>query len=232
MFENSLRCLGHPSLLFSVTMLGINDHFMKRQFPGFLTGKISDFAGLYFFSFSVALAISLLPSRIEKNPQLVDRISILFVGTFFIGIKTNPLVNHQVSAILSMLTGWPTGILIDPTDLIALVSLYPAWRLWARKKDAVPDWLPWMVVGVASLASTATSCAATDTSTVRILEIMQGSIYAYGPTNRSRSDDGGMHWELLDRTNPAIIDEPNECPVYRRLCVSRVDGAFGCLVMK
>ncbi len=36
----------------AIVVTAINDHFLKAACPGALTGKISDFGGLFFFPFS------------------------------------------------------------------------------------------------------------------------------------------------------------------------------------
>ena len=48
-FENSLACLQHPLTLLSIAILLLNDHVLKVVSPSWLTGKLSDFAGLFFF---------------------------------------------------------------------------------------------------------------------------------------------------------------------------------------
>jgi hypothetical protein len=39
----------HPLPLFAILVLVVNDHVLKLHFAGFLTGKLSDIAGLAFF---------------------------------------------------------------------------------------------------------------------------------------------------------------------------------------
>ncbi|MBK7890447.1 MAG: hypothetical protein IPJ84_06225 [Bdellovibrionales bacterium] len=43
----------HPIPLTAVAILAMNDHFLKVRYPSFVTGKLSDFAGVFsvrFFS--------------------------------------------------------------------------------------------------------------------------------------------------------------------------------------
>src|SRR5437762_1943110 len=44
----SLTALASPLSLAAIAILLINDHLLKQVWPSFLTGKLSDFAGLYF----------------------------------------------------------------------------------------------------------------------------------------------------------------------------------------
>ncbi|MCC6617494.1 MAG: hypothetical protein IT341_00485 [Chloroflexi bacterium] len=39
----------HPVVLGAIGLLLLNDHVLKTTTPGFVTGKLSDFAGLAFF---------------------------------------------------------------------------------------------------------------------------------------------------------------------------------------
>jgi len=52
----ALRCLRHPATLISISLLLFNDHVLKIAAPSPLTGKLSDFAGLFFFPFLLAAA--------------------------------------------------------------------------------------------------------------------------------------------------------------------------------
>lgn len=40
----------HPTFLFALTILVLNDNWWKYSFPGWLTGKLSDFAGILVFT--------------------------------------------------------------------------------------------------------------------------------------------------------------------------------------
>ena len=39
----------HPVALAAIAVLVVNDHVLKSAYPGWLTGKLSDIAGLVFF---------------------------------------------------------------------------------------------------------------------------------------------------------------------------------------
>jgi len=104
-----------PGLL----LLALNDHFLKYHYSSWLTGKLSDFAGLLIFPLFLAY---LFPRQARAMP--------LLTGLFFIFWKSpysTPLITlyNKVS---------PIGITrtVDYTDLLALTVLPLSWYLIPR----------------------------------------------------------------------------------------------------
>src|SRR3990170_5839611 len=64
----SLSALGHPLTLACIGLLLVNDHFLKRLYPSTLTGKLSDFAGLFFFPFLLTALLGLAGSAVSRLP--------------------------------------------------------------------------------------------------------------------------------------------------------------------
>jgi hypothetical protein len=79
-FDTSLRCLQHPLSWISIGLLLLNDHVLKFTKPGILTGKLSDFAGLFFFPFLVALILSLALDRGEVGTRHQGLAAFLLTG--------------------------------------------------------------------------------------------------------------------------------------------------------
>jgi hypothetical protein len=129
----SLETLGHPICLFAIGLLILNDHFLKNAIPSVITGKLSDFAGLFFFPFLLMVFVSRLPF-LENFPfvEWISKFSFVFTAAFFTAVKTTSQVNGVSTIILSHLLRYPISIVLDPTDLIALTALIPAWFLWRR----------------------------------------------------------------------------------------------------
>jgi hypothetical protein len=46
-----LRAFRSPLVMASIVVLLVNDHLLKAAAPSWVTGKLSDFAGLFFFPF-------------------------------------------------------------------------------------------------------------------------------------------------------------------------------------
>lgn len=115
------RLFGHPCFTGALAVLAANDHLLKGRAPGALTGKLSDFAGV----FLVAVAIGALTGR--------PRLSCCVSGLGFAAIKTLPLA----AALAAPFLGGTTRR--DPTDLLSLVMLYPAYRLASRVVPSAPE---------------------------------------------------------------------------------------------
>ncbi len=96
--------------LVALTTLLINDFWLKRLYPGAITGKLSDFAGV--FAIAVFFA-ALMPRRAESI--------CIAVGTLFVLWKlpqTTPLIDAW-----NRLDIFPVGRVADLTDIVALLVL-------------------------------------------------------------------------------------------------------------
>jgi len=103
----------------AILLLVLNDHFLKYHYSSWLTGKLSDFAGLLIFPLFLAY---LFPRQARAMP--------LLTGLFFIYWKSpwsSPLIAFydQFS---------PIGITrtVDYSDLLALTVLPLSWYLIPR----------------------------------------------------------------------------------------------------
>ena len=143
----------HPAPLAAVAILVVNDHFLKGSglLPAWLTGKLSDFAGLFFFPLLLTAlwrtarwlggcraqrdGTHLVPrARAREAPGaglarrrdlgLTRRalaIAVGATGIAFAALKLSPALAARAGAIA------------DPTDLAALVMLLPAWWIGRRE---------------------------------------------------------------------------------------------------
>src|SRR5438093_11910351 len=63
--SGTLGVLASPSAVAAVTVLLLNDHVLKQAWPSPITGKLSDFAGLYFAPWVlISLALAVTPRRV------------------------------------------------------------------------------------------------------------------------------------------------------------------------
>lgn len=149
--------LRSPVFFLALAVLVVNDHALKGAgvLPGWLTGKLSDFAWLVVAP--VALATLLGVRRRLTAALVVGGISALFVAT-----ELSQALADEVAALATAL-GQPTRLWADPTDLLALSVLPLTWHL-LRGPAAVER--PWpaaraaferVALGAAIFASVATS---------------------------------------------------------------------------
>lgn len=149
------RGLVHPTPLVALAVLLLNDHALKGAgvLPGWLTGKLSDFAGL-------ALFPVLLTTLVELHPRAPRRLvvalgSALATGLAFSLLKAWPAANALANA------AWG-AVALDPTDLVALPALLLALHhLLAPPVLPAPRAVQAAVVLASAAASIATSPAHT-----------------------------------------------------------------------
>jgi hypothetical protein len=125
--------LAHPLVWGCVVLTALNDHVLKSAYPGHLTGKISDFAGLFFFPVLAAeVIVRLFPS---STPAYVDlaRAAALSGGALFTAAK----LSHEFRDVLVEVVGsfgLAIRVVCDPSDLVALAAL-PAACLFALRRN-------------------------------------------------------------------------------------------------
>ncbi len=202
-FKTSLHCFKNPFTVISILILLLNDHLFKSLYPSLITGKLSNFAGLFFFPFLLTLILSVL-QKIFKN------ISTVFIGQLAIGItvlwftllKVTTFGNYWTNHFMSLILGYPVNNLIDPTDLIALVILIPSWKLWVIESYKIhthqkPVWISYFIIFLSASASLATKPVQSSAEFV----IHNGNIYTKQknyPVKSFISRDFGRSWNKID----------------------------------
>lgn len=119
------QALRQPAFWLALATLVINDHLLKGAgvLPGWLTGKLSDFAGLIV---APVLVVVLLGLRRDGARALAFGA----VALVFSILEVSPLAAAGWDAMLGAL-GVPSRSWADPTDLVALAVLPIAW--WVVK---------------------------------------------------------------------------------------------------
>lgn len=113
------------AFLAAVGVLLLNDHYLKVAAPGVVTGKLSDFAGLF------ALPL-FLTAMAPRYPTLAHWTTAALFTWWKLPIS-QPLIDAW--------NAWaPVGVgrTIDPTDLIALTAVPLAYWYCARPRRQVP----------------------------------------------------------------------------------------------
>ena len=168
-----LRALGSPVAVCALVVLLLNDHVLKQAAPGWVTGKLSDVAGLVV----APLLVALLAAALGVRRPLTWATAAVVVG--FMLCKTTGAGAATVSALWS-LSGIDTHIRADPTDLLALPAVLVARRLW-RQAGSVPDRRRLAaVVGLALLPmgvlATAATGACDEDEGVRTVDVVTGRL--------------------------------------------------------
>ncbi|WP_062356462.1 hypothetical protein [Herbidospora yilanensis] len=137
--------IAHPLTVLSLVVLVVNDHLLKFTWPGPVTGKLSDVAGLI-----------LLPAVLDL---LIRRpaVSIAITGAGFTLVKASETGAWLASETWSLAWG-PSVIRADLTDLLTLPALYVAWYA-SRHPVPVGRTVVLLLTPAAVLAITATSPA-------------------------------------------------------------------------
>lgn len=170
-----------PALALSVALLVVNDHVLKDRWPGVVTGKLSDIAGVAM----MAIVLAALSGR--------PRLSVVTTAVAFALLKTVPAVASTAAPMLGGVTR------TDPTDLLALIALVPVWRwLAAASPIGAPDAprfiLPLKIASLCGVvvATSATSCT---TDEVYRVDAVDGMVIASTDDGIFRSLDGGRTWQ-------------------------------------
>jgi hypothetical protein len=116
----SVRTLASPGFVLALVLLILNDHLLKRVYPGVLTGKLSDVAGLVVAP--LLLGVLLTAWRVRRPLP----VAIALTGVGFTLTKASA-AGAALASTAWNLTGVPTLIRADVTDLLALPALYAAW---------------------------------------------------------------------------------------------------------
>ena len=159
------RCeaaLTHPVTLSAIALFLLNDLALKPAWPdAWLTGKLSDLAFVVFASPLLAFFLSLLVRGSHRRGRLVLAIAYVGLPLLYAAFNTFTGVHGPIVQLLALANGSPTQSPLDVTDsLVILPGLTLGlwvWRRPARAFSASRRRLSLIVVGLAALASIATS---------------------------------------------------------------------------
>lgn len=138
------RGLLHPIALTAIATLIVNDHVLKVASPSWLTGKLSDVAGLMFFPLLVFALVRPFVRELDRRGVVIA--CAVVTGIAFTAIKVWAPATAACEWSLGALQ-WPlrldgpiapVAITRDPTDLVALPSLLVAIWIGASRSSAAP----------------------------------------------------------------------------------------------
>lgn len=159
-FWKALHSLTHPLSITAILLLLFNDHWLRHNYPSWLTGKLGDFTWLLFAPFIAALLFSLIISqKTEKHSKTVGLLSIAFIGIWFATAKTIPAIHWLTTETLSAIVGYRGTLRMDVTDLLTLPALFLSWHIWKTSSETRVNLKPigYVVFGLAILGTMANS---------------------------------------------------------------------------
>ena len=149
----AVRALAHPLWWAALALLLLNDHVLKGgPTPGWLTGKLSDCAGMLV---APALLAALLGVRTRAGLAAAHGA----VGAWFAAINLMPAAARAWESLWAA-SPFPWAITVDPSDLLVLPLLGVSFALFARacaRPVAVRPTLARLGLAVGSFACMATS---------------------------------------------------------------------------
>jgi hypothetical protein len=141
--------LAHPVALLAIAVLVLNDHVGKAAFPGLITGKVSDVAGLAFFPLLLQAGVEWAQAAAGRPGARSDRVlglAVAATAVVFALVKLDTPVTdlYRIGlgalqwpghALVALVTGQappdlaPVRIATDPTDLWTLPAVLVAWAV-------------------------------------------------------------------------------------------------------
>ncbi len=136
----------HPIPLAAVALLALNDHFLKANYPSYLTGKLSDLTGVFVFPILLCalwnLSLNLFNTATShKQFQWITlrqaAVAIAVTDIVFVGVKIVPAMRDFYVRAMGVI-GFPSHVTPDATDLIALGMNVLTWLYIQKQVRAMP----------------------------------------------------------------------------------------------
>lgn len=116
-----------PAPLLAVIVFALNNYLFKAMFPGWLTGKLSDFALCFFLPLFVSGLLGWV-TRLEFRARLLGAATL--TASLFAAVKcyivASDILNAATSTVTLRLGLGPSVNHLDPSDLVALPFVFVA----------------------------------------------------------------------------------------------------------
>jgi hypothetical protein len=142
--ENLRATLLAPPFILALVVLIANDFWFKRAWPGFVTGKLSDFAGVAIVAW---MLLALTPGR-----RWIAYVTVSLAFSWWKSGLSQPFIDA-----VNALSPWPIARVVDFTDLMALSVLAICRPVSPRSRNLPAYRNPrrWMLPPLAVLTSLA-----------------------------------------------------------------------------
>jgi hypothetical protein len=206
-YRRAIYLLTQPVTLAAITLLFLNDHLFRQLWPSWLTGKLGDFAWLFFFPLALAALLAwLIPARMPRQTQMTGAVAFGLTGVVFWLAKTLPAFHTALVEVTSRALGFEVGWRRDPSDLIALFALAAGWLFWERWSFVNPTRRQplvrpaWVVMAATALLTVAN--AAQPETGIGCLRAIDDQLLACSSYSCYASTDGGLTWSTSSEQRP------------------------------
>ncbi len=120
----------------AVLLMAINDHFLKYAYPSVITGKLSDFLGMFYFPLLMCAGVCLMQNfwrqtvSGKREIAYITRKKLVFSSLFAVFLLVATKCFSQMDiwiADISAQLDFPMKLVNDPTDLIAITSVFATY---------------------------------------------------------------------------------------------------------
>ncbi len=147
-----LAPLADARFLVALVVLIVNDQYLKTAYGNWLTGKLSDVAGLIILPVVVGVAFQAIGLR----RYIATACGV--VGLWFAAMKVSAVAAARTEWLFEVISRRPSTIVVDPTDLLGLAGLIVAARVLAVPRPLFTRrQFGYLSLVVAAFACTATS---------------------------------------------------------------------------
>lgn len=235
----AVATLSHPVVVVALVLLVVNDHLLKRTWPGWVTGKLSDIAWPLVAAPLVAIVLAPLAGWMGRQRWTLG--AVLLTGVPLVAANVAPAAAAWIASLLTIVVG-PSTITTDPTDLVVILpALYACHLLLvasvargvhdedgAAASHRTPEalgsgraqrrigWLSVPLIGLAAFGTVATSCDESGVPAVVALEAKDGALFADVNGRYAVSHDGGRSWEPFDGDDVVEVDREQRGPWLNR----------------
>lgn len=134
----------HPLALVAVVVLVVNDHLLKGMYGNWVTGKLSDVAGVFLLplvllgGLEVILWLARRPRWVSGARRVLA--ATLVTGVGFAAVKVFVPVGDAYGLAIGVLRGFrgPIEVIPDLTDLLVLPVLFGSWLVCRGRSAAAP----------------------------------------------------------------------------------------------
>jgi hypothetical protein len=187
-----------PFFLLALFVLLVNDFYLKSAFPNFVTGKISDFAGLFIFS----LYFSVLFPKARK---------IIHVATALLFLWWKSTYSSDFIAIWNEFAPFSITRTIDFSDNIAIIMIPLSYFYWENfENKQLTQIYIYLSLGISFFAFTATSKRQEDPQNQRFVFQYENSYLLDIQEDEINNRILSVHYDMLKRADSYYINMPNQ----------------------